>query len=298
MKAVYFVATALVGVVMFWVGFQLRPVLDPWEQQEVAAVPEDESVEVQQTEQAAAELAAQGYLPLEELTVRIDDGDVQWFDGTMWHTVASMEELAKEDKFYVAQEDYLKFEEQLKQQWEDRRAEQESPEEQGETLMVGQKETPKPVEKPRPTKPAETASAETGSASVAPSEGGDNGGGSNPSGGNPGGGDSGNSGGGNPGGGGSGNSGGGNPSSGDSGNGGGNSSGGDSGNSGGNSGGADSGNSGGGNSGGNGGEVNPGGDGGNTGDSGSAGDSGNAGSDDSSGDTGDGENMEWSDDYL
>lgn len=282
MKAVYFVATALVGVVMFWVGFQLRPVLDPREQQEVAAVPEDESVEVQQTEQSAAELAAQGYLPLEELTVRIDDGDVQWFDGTMWHTVASMEELAKEDKFYVAQEGFLEFEEQMKQQREERRAEQESPEERGETLMVGQKETPKPVEKPRPTKPAATASAEEPvSAPGTPSESGGNGGGSNP-----GGGDSGNSGGGNPSGGNSGNSGGGNPS------------GGDSGNSGGNSGGGDSGNSGGGNPGGNGGEVNPGGDSGNTSDSGSTGDGGNAGSGDSGGDTGDGENMEWSDDYL
>lgn len=267
MKAVYFVATALVGVVMFWVGFQLRPVLDPWEQQEVAAVPEDESVEVQQTEQSAAELAAQGYLPLEELTVRIDDGDVQWFDGTMWHTVASMEELAKEDKFYVAQEDFLEFEEQLKQQWEDSRAEQESPEEREETLLVGQKEIPKPVEKPKPTKPAETAPAEeTVSPPVAPSDGGGNSGGdSNPGGGN--------GGGGNPSGGDSGNSGGGNPS-------------------GGNSGGGDSGNSGGDNSGGNGGEVNPGGDSGNTSDSG------NAGSGDSGGDTGDGENMEWSDDYL
>lgn len=259
MKAVYFVATALVGVVMFWAGFQLRPVLDPWEQQEVAAVPGDESVEVQQTEQSAAELAAQGYLPLEELTVRIDDGDVQWFDGTMWHTVASMEELAKEDKFYVAQEGFLEFEEQMKQQREERRAEQESPEERGETLLVGQKEEPKPTEKPKPTKPTVTDSVPVaepgpvpGSAAAPESNGGNSGGGN------------------------SGGSGGGNTE--DSGN-----------SSGGNPGGGDSGNSGDGNSGG----GNPGSDaGGNTG---SGSDTGN---NDSGGDTGDGENMEWSDDYL
>lgn len=242
MKAVYFVVTALVGVVMFWVGFQLRPVLDPWEQQEVAAVLEDESVEVQQTEQAAAELAAQGYLPLEELTVRIDDGDVQWFDGTMWHTVASMEELAKEDKFCMAQEDFLEFEEQLKQQWENRRAEQESSEEWGETLLVGQKVEPKPTEKPKPTVTAPgpvTAPGSVPGPAAAPESNDSNSGGDN------------------------------------SGGGGGNT--------------GDSGNSGGGNSGG----GNPGSDaGGNTG---SDSDTGN---NDSGGDTGDGENMEWSDDYL
>ena len=265
MKAVYFAATALVGVVMFWVGFQLRPVLDPWEQQEVAAVPGDESVEVRQTEQSAAELAAQGYLPLEELTIRIDDGDVQWFDGVIWHTVAPMEELAKEDKFYAAQEGIRELEEQLKQQREDRRAEQESAVERGETLLVGQKAEPKPTEKPKSDKAAVTTPVTTPvfvPELTAPSEnngegnsgGGDSGNNGNTGGGNPGGGDSGNSG----------NTGGGTPSGGDSGN---------------------SGNTGGDNSGG--------GDSGNTGGDNAGGDSGNSGAD-----TGDGENMEWSDDYL
>lgn len=261
---------------MFWVGFQVRPVLDPWEQQEVAAVPGDESVEVQQTEQSAVDLAAQGYLSLEELTVRIDDGDVQWFDGVMWHTVAPVEELAKEDKFYAAQEGVRELEEQLKQQREDRRAEQESVAERGETLLVGQKEDPKPTEKPKPTKPTVTAPAPAPvivpelvpEPTAAP----ENSGGGNSGGGNSGGG---NSGGGNSGGGDGGNSGGGNSGGGDGGNTGdsGNSGGGDSGNTG------DSGNSGG-------------------GDSGNTGDSGNSGGGDNGGDTGDGENMEWSDDYL
>lgn len=232
MKVLYFVATAFVGAIMFWVGFQLRPVLAPWEQQEAAAVSVDESVEVQQTEQSAVELAAQGYLSVEELKIRINDGDVQWFDGMIWHTVASMEELAKEDKFYIAQESFLEFEEQIKQQREERRVEQESSEEQEETLLVGQKETPKPAVNSRPTNPTASDPADSSE------DGGSNGGNSG------------------------------------------------------------SGNSGGGNSGGNGGEANPGGDGGNSGEGGSAGDSDNAGGGDSGGDTGDGENMEWSDDYL
>lgn len=278
MKAVYFAATALVGAVMFWVGFQVRPVLDPWEQQEVAAVPGDESVEVQQTEQSAVDLAAQGYLSLEELTVRIDDGDVQWFDGVMWHTVAPVEELAKEDKFYAAQEGVRELEEQLKQQREDRRAEQESVAERGETLLVGQKEDPKPTEKPKPTKPTVTAPAPVIVPELVPepTAAPENSGG-------------GNSGGGNSGGGGGGNSGGGNSGGGDGGNteDSGNSGGGDSGNTG------DSGNSGGGDNGNTGDSGNSGG-----GDSGNTGDSGNSGGGDNGGDTGDGENMEWSDDYL
>lgn len=273
---------------MFWVGFQVRPVLDPWEQQEVAAVPGDESVEVQQTEQSAVDLAAQGYLSLEELTVRIDDGDVQWFDGVMWHTVAPVEELAKEDKFYAAQEGVRELEEQLKQQREDRRAEQESVAERGETLLVGQKEDPKPTEKPKPTKPTVTAPAPVIVPELVPepTAAPENSGGGNSGGGNSGGG---NSGGGNSGGGDGGNSGGGNSGGGDGGNTGdsGNSGGGDSGNTG------DSGNSGGGDSGNTGDSGNSGG-----GDSGNTGDSGNSGGGDSGGDTGDGENMEWSDDYL
>ena len=251
MKAVYYVATAFVGVAMFWIGYQVRPSLDSWGKQETIAEPEGENVEVQQAEQSVEELAARGYLSAEELKVRIDDGEVQWFDGVMWHTAASVEELAREDKFYAAQEGFQELEEQLKQQWEDRRAEQESAVERGETLLVGQKEQPKPTEKPKPTRPTVTAPAPepvivpelVPEPTAAPE-----------------------------------NSGGGNSGGGNSGGGGGNSGGG-------NSGGGDSGNTGD--------SSNPGG-----GDSGNTGDNGNSGGGDNGGDTGDGENMEWSDDYL
>lgn len=226
------------GATTFVAGFLLRPVVWPGQAQQETAAEPDAVVELPQQELNAEELAARGYISLETLKVRIDDGEIQWYDGTVWHTAATVEKMEKEDKFYVAEEDFQNFEEQMKQQLEDCRAEQESVGEQGETLLVGQKAEPKPTEKPKSDKPAVTTSVTVPvfvPEPTAPPE--------NNVGGNPGGGDSGNSG----------NTGGGNT-------GGGNTSGGDSGNTGGD----------------------------NTG-----GDSGNSGTD-----TGDGENMEWSDDYL
>ena len=256
MKAVHFVATALVGVVMFLAGLLVRPLLVPQERQETAAEP-NVVVEVQQRELSAQELAARGYLSVDTLQVRIDDGEIQWYDGTVWHSVDTVEKMEKEDKFYAAQDSFRQFEEQLKQQLEAGRAEQESANERGETLLVGQKETPKPVETPRPTKPAVTApvteQVPVPDPAVPTESAGDDSG-------NSGGGDGGNSGGGNPGGGDGGNSGGGNPGGGD---------------------------------GGNGGDNNPGND-----DGGNTRPGSDTGNDDPGGDTGDGENMEWSDDYL
>ena len=52
-----------------------------------------------------------GLVP-EEIKVRIDDGEVQWFDGTLWHTVAAVEDLAAEDRFCKAEEAFLAFTEQ------------------------------------------------------------------------------------------------------------------------------------------------------------------------------------------
>lgn len=272
MKAVYYVATALVGVVMFGAGLLVRPALGPWDQQETAAVPEEEA-KAQQTEQSLEELMAQGYVSADALKVRIDDGEVQWFDGVMWHAAASVEEMTKEDKFYGAQESFRQFEEQLKQQEADR-AKEDTVSGQEVALTIGEKEEPKPTAKPAPTKPAVTAPV---SAPVvtpvlepvvtpAPAPESNGGGDSQPSAPAP---DSGNSG-----------------------------------SDGGNSGGGDIGNSGdGGNSGSGGGDTGNSGDGGGSssggGDTGSGDSGGDQGGGDSGGsDTGDGENMEWSDDYL
>ncbi|MDE6518142.1 MAG: hypothetical protein K2L18_09910 [Acetatifactor sp.] len=280
MKAVYYVATALVGAVMFWAGLAVRPLIDSPGQQETVMQMEEASapgdaMNIQQAELSAEELAARGYLSAEALDVRIDDGEVQWFDGVIWHGVASVEEMAKEDKFYVAQEIFREFEEQLKQREADSTAEG-SDSSQGETLSIVQREEPKPTAKPQSTKPTVTEPVTVPTVipvlepqpTPASESNGGGGGGSQPS--APA------------------------PDSGNSGSGGGNSGGGDGGSSG--SGGGDGGSSGSG--GGDGGSSDPG-----SGDSGSSGGgdtgSGDAGGSDSgSSDTGDGENMEWSDDYL
>ena len=265
MKAVYYVATALVGAVMFWAGLAVRPLIDSPGQQETVMQMEEASapgdaMNIQQAELSAEELAARGYLSAEALDVRIDDGEVQWFDGVIWHGVASVEEMAKEDKFYVAQEDFREFEEQLKQREADSAAEG-SDSSQGETLSIGQREEPKPTAKPQSTKPAVTETVTVPivipvlepQPTPAPESNGGGGGGSQPS--APA------------------------PDSGNSGSGGGNSGGGDGGSS--DPGSGDSGSSGGGDTG-----------------SGNAGGSDEGGGDSGGSDTGDGENMEWSDDYL
>ena len=247
MKIGYIVATTMVGGVVFAAGLLARPLLLPeGRQQDAVAQTEGSIVEVQHAEILSEDLAAAGYLSVEELKVRIDDGEVQWFDGMIWHTVSSVEEMQKEDKFYLAQEAFRLFEEQMRQQGAESDME-ESEINQAGTLSVGQKKEPKPAEKPKPTKPVVTEPVIDPSLQLPipgsiPTPAPDNIG---------------------------------QPSSPDSG-----------GNSGGNSGGGSSGGGDGGSSG------SGGGDGGNSGSDG--GDSGSSGG----GDTGDGENMEWSDDYL
>ena len=95
-----------------------------------------------------------GLVP-EEIKVRIDDGEVQWFDGTLWHTVAAVEDLVAEDRFCKAEEAFLAFTEQLIQE---KVQEQAQVSQEQDTLLqeegpeVGQKPTPKPTPKP-PKKP-------------------------------------------------------------------------------------------------------------------------------------------------
>ena len=260
MKKIYLLATVLFGAVTFGAGLPEKAPVWPMTRQQ-AADQQDVAAATQLREMSVRELAEQGYVSVDMLKIRIDDGEVQWYDGVMWHTAATVEEMEKEDKFYVAQEAFLEFEEQLIQQRETERVGQESAGGQEQILLVGRKKEEKPAEKPKPTQPTVTTPVPDPvvipmpipEPTPQPAGGGDGG---NGGGGNSGGGDSGNGGGGNSGGGdggNGGNGGGGNSGGGDSGNGGGESGGGDSGNTGGDSGGSES---------------------------------------------GDGENMEWSDDYL
>ncbi|MCM1120321.1 MAG: hypothetical protein NC543_13285 [bacterium] len=261
MEKVYYAVTILIGMAAFGTGLMVRPLIWPVEQQVAAELErQDSEIMAEQQELSARELSAQGYLSAETLQVRIDDGEVQWYDGTIWHTVAAVEDMEKEDKFYAAQERLQEFEEQLKQELESRENQQEGLEPQEDILKVGQKQETKPAEKPKPAvrEPVSTPATNPVPEPTPTPEGGGN-------------------------------------SAGDGGSSGGGNSAGDGGNSGSDNPTGDGGSSGGGNPAGGGGDSgggNPAGDGGNSGSDNPAGDGG------SSGDTGDGENMEWSDDYL
>lgn len=105
----------------------------------------------------------QGVLP-ENIKVRVDDGEVQWFDGTLWHTVAAVEELVAEDRFSKAEEAFLAFAEQLRQEQAEKQAQEQAQQEQDTLLKeegpaVGEKPTPKPDPKPQ-KKPEATPDAE------------------------------------------------------------------------------------------------------------------------------------------
>lgn len=151
MEKVYYVVTILIGAAAFGAGLMVRPLIWPVEQQVAAELEQQDSeLEIQHQELSARELSAQGYLSVETLQVRIDDGEVQWYDGMMWHTVAAVEDMEKEDKFYIAQERLQEFEEQLKQELQSWENQQEGIEPQEDILKVGQKQETKPTEKPKP----------------------------------------------------------------------------------------------------------------------------------------------------
>ncbi len=56
--------------------------------------------------------AAASLIEVSQIKVRVNDGAVQWFDGTYWNEVAPVEELQQQDKFYLAEESLAAFEQQ------------------------------------------------------------------------------------------------------------------------------------------------------------------------------------------
>lgn len=150
------IITAVIGVLMFIAGFFTRMVSGNMKEAQMAdalAV----GVKEGQITMSQEEMAQGGYISTDTLKVRINDGDVQWYDGTLWHTAASVEELEKEDVFVIAQADFEEFMEQLKQEKIEAEGQQEGSGENGvgsadSQLLIGVKETPKPTSKPA-TKP-------------------------------------------------------------------------------------------------------------------------------------------------
>lgn len=170
--------TAAVGVVTFLMGILVGTALNGYGQsRESGEVPELESETVEQSDVMTPEqLAAEGYLAADVIRVRVEDGQVQWYDGRLWNQVSSVEELEKQDRFSLAEDAFKAFEEELRQEKAAGR-EKIIGEEQG-TILVGQKETPKT------TRPNTTATAPQEPEETIPEAGGgDSGGGSGDSGG-------------------------------------------------------------------------------------------------------------------
>ena len=59
---------------------------------------------------------AAGYVKADDIRVRIEDGQVQWYDGRSWHEVSSAKDLEQEDRFCLAQESFRAFDRQLRQE--------------------------------------------------------------------------------------------------------------------------------------------------------------------------------------
>lgn len=145
MRGKWILITAMASVLMFGAGLLGRGL---WNQPRAAMAKVPETTGQQGLSPQAA---AGGYLSADEIRVRVNDGDVEWYDGRLWHRVASVEELVANDKFYVAQEKYGEFEEQLRQE--------EAVQQQKGTLLaqrqaetsVWQKDAPAPASTPKPS---------------------------------------------------------------------------------------------------------------------------------------------------
>lgn len=130
---------------MFAAGFLTRMAWD-------AAGIQEQPMEEQTPQEIAAEQKeetdpeAMGYVAPDTIRVRIQDNQVQWYDGKFWHEAASVEELRREDRFCLAEEAFREFDEQLRQE---KAAERQAQEGTAGTLSAGVKETPKPVQRPQ-----------------------------------------------------------------------------------------------------------------------------------------------------
>lgn len=187
MKLKQFIITALVGITAFAAGFLLRTVWSSSPDKNVRTGSNADQTYQSGPSASQGQVMSQGQVlsqdqpfpqgeglppagPAEtentvcadNIQVRIDDGQVQWYDGIVWHTVASVEELSGEDRYYLAQEFFQSFIQELQQE----KLETPSLSPQEGTFMakdagisVGQKETPKPTPKPSTPKPSIEESA-------------------------------------------------------------------------------------------------------------------------------------------
>ncbi len=148
--------TAMAGIVTFCLGILLGKCLPAEKEGQVSEQAaglgqEDGQKEIQQQSE-----------PKEiNIMVRINDGDVEWYDGIRWNRVGSAEELMKNDKYNMAEANRWELEESLLvKRAETVREESVFMGRENNELYVGKKEVPEaqsvqkpPVQKPPAQKP-------------------------------------------------------------------------------------------------------------------------------------------------
>lgn len=156
MKSKTIILAAVTGIIIFTAGFLIGRAGAPSRKGDLAQGSDLQQVQagiVVSTAEGSAESAAAGnVVRVEALRFRVDDGNVQWFDGIRWNTVAAVEELASQDKFALAKTALEEFEIQYEAQQE---AGQQGMEpvpfgREENKVLTGMKENPKTV-MPKPT---------------------------------------------------------------------------------------------------------------------------------------------------
>ena len=111
MSKKWLIIAILVGLVSFGAGWLIPRDCKVCEQSAV------ESSEVQVViETPAPEIVYQipeGYIASEAVQIRVCDGEVQWYDGAIWRSVGSMEELSEQDMYNVSKDSLLALVEEI-----------------------------------------------------------------------------------------------------------------------------------------------------------------------------------------
>lgn len=108
-----------------------------------------QSTEELQKETVSGRLEENGQqLSADVIQVRVDDGQIQWHDGTLWHTAGSVEELMEKDRFVVAQDAFLAYVDEARR-LEEELLQAHREQTGGRSPNVGQKEVPKTQVRPQ-----------------------------------------------------------------------------------------------------------------------------------------------------
>ena len=88
----------------------------------------------------------EGYIASETVQIRVCDGAVQWYDGAVWETVGSLEDLSNQDMYHISKESLQALIEEIsKKRLENQKEALIDPMRQEVQVAEVPKATPKPV---------------------------------------------------------------------------------------------------------------------------------------------------------